>query len=99
MAAECPALVAVVVVDIEDGEVVGVQAVTGRNVPAGLGNPACAPIVFGGMGWVQAVAEVGFKFAAVDAGTHGRLARAGCNSQRGERENRSIQHDCDDFVC
>lgn len=50
MAAECPPFVAIIVVDIEDGEVVRVQTVARGNVLAGLGNPAYAPVVSGGMG-------------------------------------------------
>ncbi len=79
--AKRPALLAIIIVDVEDGKVVGVEAVAGRNVLAGLGNPARTPVVPGRVRRVQVVTQPGLKTAIVKAGIHLRLVRVSSKNQ------------------
>lgn len=90
--AESPSLLAIVVVDVEDGKVVGVEVMAGGNVTARLRNPSRAPVVPVGVSRVKVVQKTLLQPSAVDAGVHLRLVlshgKGGHGQQRG-----LVQHD------
>ena len=70
VAAEGPAFMAIIIVHVKDGKVVGVQAMALRNRLASLRNPARAPIIPFRMSRVQVVAKFIFKTAVIKAWVH-----------------------------
>jgi hypothetical protein len=77
VAAKSPAFVAIIIVHVEDGKIVGIQAMALRNRLASFRNPASTPIIPIGMGRVQIVAKTTFKAAVIEAWVHFRLVWVG----------------------
>lgn len=96
--AEGPTLLAIIVVNVEDGEVVGVQVVRSGNVLAGLGNPARTPVVPVRVHRVQVVTQTRFEAAIVPGRVHVGLVGASQSKGRGSSaaDNRSLGEHIDE---
>lgn len=93
MATERPRSRAIVIVDVEDGEISWVEAVVLGNVTARLRKPAFAPVLPSRVSRVKVIEKTLLETVAVQSGVHLRLVGAS-HGQGGQREKRSFeQHD------